>query len=147
MTTNSIQYCLDKKYRREDTPGCCAGASSPKRPRRPENPPKRRFILRSRESLLWSLQILFASHNRGWTGANLFETPPTNPTITDTYMLLVHCTYPTGGYEVTRPMSYRNVGFFLSPLPRTTSEPATTQTPMRSTKWEVVTLPCAKCDH
>ena len=81
------------------------------------------------------------------------------------YMLLAHC---TDRHEVTFPMSYRNVAqtlrivyvtctlyrptrsnisyelqerrFFLSPLPRTASESATTQTPMRSTQWEVVTL-------
>ena len=31
-------------------------------------------------------------------------------------MSLVHCTCATCGYEVTFPMSYRNVGFFLSLL-------------------------------
>ena len=34
-------------------------------------------------------------------------------------MLLVHCTYPVRGYDVTSCMSYRNVVFFLSPLRRT----------------------------
>ena len=59
---------------------------------------------------------------------------------TPAYMLLVHCTCPTCGYEVTFPISYSNVGFSLSPLPGTPSESASTQTPMRSTQWEVVTL-------
>ena len=101
----------------------------------------RRRMITSRVSLLGHSNELFAFHNnRGWTSANTFETPSTRPNTTDTHMLLVHCTYPTYGYEVTFPMSYRNVRFFLSPLPRTALESATIQTPMRSTQWKVATL-------
>ena len=59
---------------------------------------------------------------------------------TPAYMVLVHCTCPTCGYEVKFPMSYRNVGLFLSPLLGTPSESASAQTPVRPTQWEVVTL-------
>ena len=142
MTTNFVPYYLDKKYRCKDTPGLGRGGIS-KRLRRQENSPplKRRCITRCRASSPDHSKILFAFHSRGWTSANPFETPPTRPNTTDAYILLVDCTYPTRGYEATSPTSYRNVGFFLSPLPRTASESATTQTPMRSTQWEVVTLP------
>ena len=130
VTTNFIPYYLDKKYRREDTPVLCRGGFS-RRLRRLEIPPlQRRRIIRSRVSLLDHSNYFFAFHNRGWTSANTFETAPIRPSTTDTCILLVHSTYPTRGYEVTSPISYRNVGFFLSPLLRTSSESATTQTPM-----------------
>ena len=43
-------------------------------------------------------------------------------------------------YEVTFPMSYRNVGVLLVPPTENGVGVRTAQTPTRSTQWEVVTL-------
>ena len=92
----------------------------------------RRHRIKSRASLQAIQNNFLAFHNRGRSSANTFETPPTRRNTTDAYMLLLHGTYLTCGYEITSPMSYRNVGFFLSPLPRTASEFATKQTDLAS---------------
>ena len=60
---------------------------------------------------LKALKSSLAFHNRERKSTNTFETPTTRPNTTDAYnMLLAQCTFPTGRYEVTFPMSYRNVG-------------------------------------
>ena len=149
MTTNFIPYDLDKMYRPEDTPVLCRGGF--KRLRRQENTSlMRRHMIRSRVSLLCHSNELFALHNRGWTGANTFEAPPGRPNTTDTYIhvtCLLYIPNMSVRGNISYEMSYKNVGFFLFPLPKTASESGSAQTPMRSTQCEVVTLVLRHFDH
>ena len=136
--TNFIQYSLDKKCRREDTPVLYRVRFSKTTTEAREAPSKRRCNLRGRKSPLDHLKSFSLSTTEGGQVQTcLRHHPPVQTLRMHTCYLFTVDTQPAGN-EVTSPTRYRNVRFFLSPLPRTASESVRWQISMRSTQRKVV---------